>query len=121
MPQLQKLMQPSFTGGELSPSLHSRLDLAKFTTGLKKAKNFIVHAHGGVSNRAGLEYCATQKEIPGIENAKIRVVPFEHSSEVSYCLEFGHNYVRVLHDGGLVLDGLVPLEVVTPYPHEKLS
>jgi len=121
MPQLQKLMQPSFTGGELSPSLHSRLDLAKFTTGLKKAKNFIVHAHGGVSNRAGLEYCATQKEIPGIENAKIRVVPFEHSSEVSYCLEFGHNYVRVLHDGGLVLDGLVPLEVVTPYPHNKLA
>lgn len=121
MPINQKLMQPSFSGGEFAPSLHTRLDLAKFATGLKKARNFIIHPHGGASNRSGLEFCVVQKEIPGIPDAKVRVIGFEHSSDVSYCLEFGHNYIRVLFDGGLVLDGLEPLEVVTPYPHDKLD
>jgi len=46
-------MQESFSGGELAPSLHARVDLAKYSVGLKTCRNFFVQAHGGVSNRSG--------------------------------------------------------------------
>jgi hypothetical protein len=38
-----KNLQPSFTGGEISESLQNRIDLQKFTTWLKQAKNTIIH------------------------------------------------------------------------------
>lgn len=45
----------SFTGGEFSPALSARVDLEKYSSGVKTAKNVFVHAHGGMSNRAGFE------------------------------------------------------------------
>jgi phosphotransferase system HPr-like phosphotransfer protein len=48
-----KNLQPSFTGGEISESLQNRIDLQKFTTWLKQAKNTIIHPQGGISNRPG--------------------------------------------------------------------
>ena len=46
--------QASFAAGELAPSLWGREDLAKYAVGLRTLKNFTVHPHGGVSNRAGM-------------------------------------------------------------------
>jgi len=86
-------MQSTFTAGELSPSLHARVDLAKYQTGLATAKNAIVHAHGGVSNRAGWEYIVPTKNVTG----KVRLIPFRFNTEVgnTYMLEFGDTYMRV--------------------------
>ena len=52
---ITRRLKTSFTGGEYSPALSARVDLEKYSTGLKKATNVIVHPHGGVSNRAGFE------------------------------------------------------------------
>jgi hypothetical protein len=66
-------MQPSFSGGELAPSLHARVDLAKYATGLKTCRNFVVQAHGGVANRPGTKFIAETKN-----SAKTtRLIPFE--------------------------------------------
>jgi hypothetical protein len=49
-------IKPSFAGGEFAPSLYRRVDLARYATGARRLRNFIVHPHGGVSNRAGTHF-----------------------------------------------------------------
>jgi Ubiquitin-activating enzyme E1 FCCH domain len=93
--------QPSFTAGELSPALWARVDLAKYTSGLKTAVNLFIHPHGGVSNRAGLEFIT---EVKNSADAA-RLVPFQFNTEQSYILEYGNQYARVIRDGGVVLEG----------------
>ena len=88
-------IKPSFSGGELAPSLYSRVDLAKYATGARKLRNLIVHPQGGISNRPGLEYIATEKTA----SKKIRLIPFEFSTTQTYVLEFGEYYCRFFKDG----------------------
>lgn len=108
--------QPSFTGGEISPALWARVDLAKYQTALKLAKNAFLHPHGGVSNRAGLEFCGEVKTSAN----ETRLVPFQFSTTQSYVLEFGNLYMRVWKDGGVVLSGPTPYEIATPFPTADL-
>lgn len=112
-----RVFQPSFTAGVLSPSLAARVDLAKYGTGLRTARNMIIHPHGGVSNRAGLEF------ITGVKNTvnDTRLIPFQFNTEQAYMLEFGHEVMRVIRDGGLVLSGGVPYELVTPYGYSHTA
>ena len=93
------VMQSSFTGGEWSPSLHSRIDLAKYSTALRTLKNFIIHPHGPASNRGGLQFVVETKH----SSQKSRLKGFQFSTVQSYMLEFGHQYIRVLKDGGQVI------------------
>lgn len=108
--------QPSFTGGELSPALWARTDLAKYQSGLKTALNVFLHPHGGASNRAGLEFCG---EVKASANAT-RLIPFQFSTIQSYVLEFGNLYMRVWKDGGAVLSLGVPYEIATPFSSADL-
>lgn len=105
-------IQPSFTAGELSPSLAARADLAKYACGAKTLKNFIVHAHGGVSNRPGFEYIADAC----VPEGKSRLIPFIFSKDQAYLLEFSNERVRFFFQGELLKleDGTV-YEVVSPY------
>ena len=110
-------IQPSFSGGELAPSLHARVDLAKYATGLKTCRNFFVQAHGGVANRSGTKYvCETAN------SAKTtRLIPFEFNTEQTYILEFGHQTMRVIKDGGQVLSSGSPVSITTPYSDTELA
>jgi hypothetical protein len=109
--------QPAFTAGELSPALWARVDLSKFGTGLKTAVNLFIHPHGGASNRAGTQFI---REVKASAN-RARLIPFEFNTVQSYILEFGDLYMRVFRDGGVILSGGVPYEVVTPYAHTDLD
>lgn len=106
-----RAFQPAFTAGVLSPALWSRVDLTKYASGLKTATNLIVHAHGGVSNRAGLEFIGEVKD----GTVPARLIPFQFNTSQSYVLEFGNAYMRVFRDGGAVLTGSAIYELVTPY------
>lgn len=103
--------QPAFTAGVLSPALHARVDLAKFATGLKQGRNIFIHAHGGASNRPGLQFINEVKD----STRKARLIPFQFNTSQSYILEFGHNTMRVYRNGGLVLSGGLPYEIATPW------
>lgn len=109
--------QRSFTGGELAPSLHARSDLNKYSSGAKTLRNFIVHAHGGASNRPGTKFIAEAKD----SAARIRLIPFSFSTTQTYVLEFGNLYMRVYRDGGQVTSGGLPYEIATPYTTAQLS
>ena len=106
-----RVIQTAFTAGELAPAIYGRIDLAKYNIGLRKAKNVIIHAHGGASNRAGLEFV---REVKSSANGA-RLVPFEFNDDNAYMLEFGHGYFRVFKNGGAVLSGGNPYEVLTTY------
>ncbi len=110
--------QPAFVGGELSPALWARVDVANYAVGLKTARNLFVHAHGGVSNRAGLEFVAEIKN----SDDPARLIPFQFNEEQAYVIEAGDGYFRFFRDGGLILaEGGGIYEVSTPYAATDLD
>ena len=108
--------QVSFAAGELAPSLYGREDLAKYAVGLRTLKNFTVHPHGGVSNRAGMRYVAEAKHA----GKAVRLVPFEYSDTDAYLLEFGDEYVRFYKNGAQLAKDGSPYELETPYLEGEL-
>lgn len=109
---VQHHLQPSFTGGEISPSLRTRIDANGYHTWLQVAQNVFVHPQGGISNRAGTQYVACGKYLA----KNCRLISFPISMQESYILEFGDHYVRFFTKAGPVLtaQGTV-LELATPY------
>lgn len=99
----------SFTGGEWSPRLHGRVDIAKYNTSCEILQNMVIYPHGGITRRMGMEYIEDAKE----EN--VRLIPFEYNREQAYVLEFGNNYIRFFRNGSQIAPGGIPLEVATPY------
>lgn len=112
-----RTFQPAFTAGELSPALWARVDLAKYASGCKTAINLFIHAHGGASNRSGLEFIRETRN----SDAKTKLVPFQFNTEQSYILEFGHGAFRVFRDGAIVLKDGAPYEVATSISHEHVE
>lgn len=87
-------IQPTFSGGEFSPSIFPRVDIEKYRTGLKTCRNFYIHPHGGASNRPGTKYMATAKHAD-----KMCVVnDFVFSETQAYMLEMGEHYIRFYTD-----------------------
>jgi hypothetical protein len=112
------LIQPSFTGGEFSPTLYSRVDIEKFQTGAKTIKNFIVDQHGGVYNRAGTYFVGEVYN----SSYESRLVPFQFSVTQAYALEFSELKMRVIKDGGLVTDSASSIvSFTTPWSSSELA
>lgn len=103
-----KSLTRSFAGGEITPELFGRVDLAKFQTGLKTCRNFEILPHGPAANRAGFEYVLQTKF-----NAKKSIlIPFIYNTSQTYQLEFGDLYVRFHTQGGTVLEAA---QAITSY------
>lgn len=111
-------IQPSFAAGELSPALWARIDLQKYGVGARRLRNFLVHPHGGASNRPGTYFIAAAK----YNNKKCRLIPFEFSTVQTYVLEFGDKYLRFYAEGGQIVSGTpaVPYEIATPFAEADL-
>jgi len=115
-----KKSQQSFSGGEVSSSLHGRTDLAKYHVALKTARNAHSHKHGGISNRAGFGYVGDT----GDHDVVARLIPFEFNTDQTYSLEFGDLTMRVIKDGAYVIDSGSPpdiYELVTTYEESDLA
>ncbi|MBO5911798.1 MAG: hypothetical protein J6Q05_06475, partial [Elusimicrobiaceae bacterium] len=111
-------LQPSFTGGEISPSLQARTDASAYHTWLKNAQNMLVHPQGGISNRPGTHYQGTAK----YANKNCRLFAFPISEEESYIVEVGEHYLRFYTPGGPVLtSSQTVLELSTPYTAQEVE
>ncbi len=97
---VNSVIQPSFGKGELSPSLYARTDLAAYHVGAKRLRNCFVLPQGGASNRPGTMFVGRCKD----SAHPVRLIPFQFSTVQTYVLEFGHLYMRVVMDGGYVLE-----------------
>lgn len=110
--------QPTFAGGEVSPSVSGRVDLDLYQNSLAKCRNFIVLRTGGIANRPGFEFCG-----PVINHAiPYWLLPFSFNTEQTYILELGNFTMRVIKDGAYVLGtGGTPVVFATPWPYDVLS
>jgi len=89
MPTVNQI-QTAFTGGEFSPKLLARVDLAKYASGAEQLENFIVMPWGGLRKRGGTKFIGNTKD-----NGQVRLQRFVFSVTQSYMLEFGVNYIRI--------------------------
>jgi hypothetical protein len=110
---MSDVVQRSFNAGELTPKLLGRSDLDKYHSGCATLLNFTVQPQGGATRRPGSQYIATS----GYGANAVRIFPFIFSVTQAYILEFGVNgdgdgYMRVFMDGGQILDGANPYEIV---------
>ena len=101
--------QTSFAAGELSPELWSRVDQAIYYIGLRTCANFIVRQYGGVSNRPGTMFTAESK----VNGRKMTLIPFSFNEQQTYAIEVGHQYMRIIKDGGEVLEDAFTITDVT--------
>lgn len=106
----QPTIQTSFASGEWAPKLRSRVDVQKYHSGAALLRNFYVdYSGGGASTRPGTRFIAQV----GANGA--RLVPFQPSSNLSYVLEFGQNYIRFYSNGAQIMSGGVPYQIASPY------
>jgi len=115
---MAKISQPSFSAGEVSPSVYGRVDLARYYSGLRTCRNFIVRQYGGVTNRPGTEFVCEVKDSADTT----RLFPFVFSSDQAYVVEMGDAYLRFVQDGAQIESApSTPLEVVGTYAHTEVD
>lgn len=105
-----RIVYRNFTGGEVSPTLTARYDLARFGTSVQTMENFIPGLHGDVQRRPGLRFVADLGEYSVL-------IPF------SFNVDADQNFCLILSAGKLrVSDGrqLLAVSVPTPYAAEDL-
>lgn len=93
-------IQPSFAKGEGSPEIDGRVDTAAYQIMLKTARNAIVHAYGGISNRPGTIFIGPVKD----HTYAPRLVGFQYKTTDTYMLEFGDLYMRVIRNDSYVFE-----------------
>jgi hypothetical protein len=102
-------VQPSFSGGEWSPNLYARVDLAKFHSAVALATNFFVDYRGGISTRPGTAYVIQAYK----SSTPVRVIPFQASFNVGYAVEIGNGYMRFHYHGAPVLEATKAITAAT--------
>lgn len=103
------LIQPSFTGGEISPEVANRIDLDKYQSALLNAENAYIRPYGAVYKRTGSVFCGTAKT----EN--VLLMEFRTDADNAFMLELGAGYIRIWKDGEYTGQ-----EVPTEYTEEEL-
>lgn len=102
-------LKSSFAGGELSPSMYGRTDIAKYDSGAAVLRNFFVLRYGGAANRPGFKFIAQT-----YNNKKAVLIPFMYSTDQNYIVEITAGRCQFYTDGGIVVK-----EAGTPYSIEN--
>ncbi len=85
-----RILNRSFSGGEITPELFGRLDLPKVQESLALCRNFIALPHGPVVNRPGTEFVQEVKD----STQATRLIPFSYNNEQTFAIELGAGYFR---------------------------
>ena len=111
-------IKPSFSKGELSPSVWGRTDLAAWHVGASVYRNMFVNYRGPASSRAGLMWVGQSLTPASAFSLPPRLIAFQFNIYQSYLLEFGVNaagapYMRVVANGAYVTETPVAATNVT--------
>jgi hypothetical protein len=105
-------IQRSFAGGEVAPALYGRADQAKYQTGARTCRNFMVQRYGGVTNRPGTRYICEVKDSANPP----RVIEFIFNDDQTYVLEIGEEYIRFIRNAAqIVVADVDAYDAGTPY------
>jgi hypothetical protein len=83
-------MQHAFNGGELSPLMAGRVDVAKYAAGCSVMEGFLPTIEGPAFARPGTRFVGEVKD----SGDRTWLVRFEFSADDSYQIEFGDGYAR---------------------------
>ena len=111
-----RILQKSFSGGEISPEMFGRIDDTKYQSGLATCRNFIPKPQGPAQNRAGFAFVRAVKD----STKKTRLLPFTYSTTQTMVIEIGAGYFRFHTQGATLLSGAVPYEIANPYAEADL-
>jgi len=89
--------------------MEGRTDFAKYFNGATNIENFVVLPHGPVTRRPGTYFVS---EIKTSAN-NTRLIPFTFSTEQTYVLEFGNNYIRFFKDSGQIVESNKTISAIT--------
>lgn len=94
-----KKLNITFVGGIISPQLFGRIDLERYQTGLADCRNLCVLPHGALQKRPGMRYINVASD----SSRPVRLIPFSYNADQTAVIEMGHEYARVIINGGLGL------------------
>lgn len=110
MPRINQL---SLSGGEVSNTVSVRVDVAKRSASLRRARNTLGLPQGGQYSRAGFEFSDLVPVVEGGDNDKARLVRFVFSRDQAYSLEFSDKKMRVYFRGGLVTKPRITITAIS--------
>lgn len=110
--------QNSFAGGVISEKMYGRVELEQYQNSVAELINFKVMPHGGITRRSGTKFAIEVKD----STKYTRLIDFEFSADVGYCLEFGDQYIRFVKNGVQLIDADDDIvELATPYLTAELK
>ena len=107
----------SFNGGELSPLLYGRPDVAKYGAGCQLMSGFIPLTQGPAVTRPGFVFGAEVKD----SATRTWLMRFVFSEDDAYVIEAGDHYLRFFANRGQVVSGASPYEIASPYAAADLT
>jgi hypothetical protein len=110
-------IQSSFNGGEVSPLLHGRTDLAAYAISVAELLNIIPTIQGGALKRSGSRFVAAAATVGG----DVRLIGFEPQLTQAYMIEATNQAFRFYTNNALVAPGAVPYVLATPYLESELA
>ena len=104
--------QTSWNGGELSPLVAGRNDVAKYVNGCERMENFLPTVQGPAISRPAFVYAG---EIKTSSN-RSWLVRFEFNASEAYLPEFGDRYIRFWGNRGqVIVSGVAAYSGATAY------
>lgn len=102
------LSYPNFSGGEISPKMYGRFDLAAYYSGARKVENFIPQTVGSAHFRTGFRYVSRTAG-----NNKAFLSLFDIDGDISFVLEFTDEKLRFYRNGGQVREDAQAITGIT--------
>lgn len=100
----------SFNSGELDPLMDARVNVEKYESGCRKLENFVLHTHGPVSRRPGMEYIGLQDD----QATASRFIEFNFSATTKALIEMTSGEFCIWSNG-------VKVPLLTPATHPYLA
>ena len=88
-----------------------RTDLAGYSRACSTMRNFFAGYQGGAVSRAGTKFLGQCKQAG--TGSPPQLIPFQYSPSQGYCLEFGDSYMRIVQNGGYVLESAKSVTAIT--------
>lgn len=115
---IQKVIQTSFTGGELSPRMLARVDLGTYQRSAKQMINGYPYTHGGVTRRPGTQFIGEVSD----STKPVRLIPFTFSKTQSFALVFNDGKIEFLKNKAFITTGspALPYSISHPFTDAEL-
>lgn len=110
------VLKNTATRGVISPYAVARDDIEAFRHSIADGLNILVRKEGPLTRRSGTKYLGELKHA----EKDVRLVDFVFSSDQSYVLECGDEYIRFWTPDGQIESGGSPYEIVSPYAEDHL-